>query len=150
VRHFVGLRCPPGNALPSGSDTSFGASGDVSAVEWIGDKSVQEMRLRFLGEADVESTEENESKWKRLDLFEGEYLRLLRGRTHDLAKPSWLMWVTNFGRCLSLGGPVANPVPTFSFACSEGHEIIGTSMGPGGEIIGIEQRSLPRSRQINK
>eukprot|EP00439_Symbiodinium_sp_Y106_P057657 s5574_g8.t1 len=47
------FRCTPGNALPSGSDTSFTTWGAVAAVEWIGQSSVQEMRLRFVGEAGV-------------------------------------------------------------------------------------------------
>ncbi|CAE7615507.1 GABRQ [Symbiodinium sp. CCMP2592] len=94
------FRCTPGNALPSGSDTSFTTWGAVAAVEWIGQSSVQELRLRFVGEADdSESSEQPEPGWQRKDLFEGEHLCMLRGR-----HLGWLMWVTSFGRCLTLGG----------------------------------------------
>ncbi|CAE7667388.1 GABRQ, partial [Symbiodinium sp. KB8] len=83
------FRCTPGNALPSGSDTSFTTWGAVAAVEWIGQLSVQEMRLRFVGEADdSESSEQPEPGWQRKDLFEGEHLCMLRGR-----HLGWLMWV---------------------------------------------------------
>ncbi|CAE7194044.1 GABRQ [Symbiodinium natans] len=151
ARRLFGRRCVPGNALPSGSDTSFTAWGAVAAIEWIGDGSVQEMRLSFVGEANEEESDQAEPReWQRIDLFEGEYLCLLRGRLGDATLASWLMWVTSFGRCLTLGGAIDHPVPTFSFPCSEGHEIIGASIGPGGEIVGIEQRPLPRSRQVTK
>mmetsp|Transcript_50145 Transcript_50145/g.112760 ORF Transcript_50145/g.112760 Transcript_50145/m.112760 type:complete len:284 (-) Transcript_50145:90-941(-) len=141
---LLGLRCLPGFSIPSGSDTSPKTRSAVAAVEWMGDATgVRAMRLRFASE---DLTEES-TEWQRMELLEGEHLRGLRGRG---AAPLWAMVVTSFGRTVTMGGPVDDPIPTFSFFAQEGHEICGISMGPGGEVQGVDQRTFSRCRRMTK
>lgn len=127
-------RIPPGTTIPSGSE-SPGEAPALVAVEWIGIDSVEALRFRF----NTDEGLDDGRPWRRVELQPRERLRMLRGRGLGLA--DWIILITSNGRFLHLGGPLANPVPSFSFLCPPGEEIVGVTSSQG-LIKDVQQRPV--------
>lgn len=126
-------RVPPGTSIPSSSESPSEAAA-VVAVEWLGLSTVEALRFRFTDEAVNDG-----APWRRVELRPKERIRMLRGRGVGLA--SWVILITSLGRILHLGGCIENPVPSFSFLCPPGAEIVGVSSSEG-LIKDVQQRQI--------
>jgi len=112
-------------------------------VEWLGLSTVEALRFRFTDEAVNDG-----APWRRVELRPKERIHMLRGRGVGLA--SWVILITSLGRILHLGGSIENPVPSFSFLCPAGAEIVGVSSSEG-LIKDVQQRQIaPQVRMTRR